>query len=396
MICSHCVREVPDGSSFCPRCGGPLSPAESAPQPAASEEIHALLDDGGGWEPAVTTKAIRSGRGWEQTGRFESATRTETKLPAYSMFSARGRLNRLKYWYFILFETIAVYIVYFGLLFHFNSISVFSIPLALVYLALLALIGVLRVFATIKRFHDIDEPGVNVLMMLIPFYNLYVGCKLLFKASVREDSEYGGMVKNHWYWQVPATLIVIPILYFTACFSLTGDSPVTAMLTGNMGTRQYYNEKYGVGITFPAGWIRTDIEGCTVAAKNWSGTQYIALEVASSDGAPSFDEFSDEDFDAFMSMLDDKESFANRFDLNEADISNLSISKTDISGRTFVQAGFRHRLMSADYRHIFIMGIYREKAIALQLMYPESAPGSALDIIMESVGSLVVEDPTGD
>ncbi len=38
--------------------------------------------------------------------------------------------------------------------------------------------------ATVKRLHDIGRPGSHYFLLLIPFYNLYLQCCLLFKKGV--------------------------------------------------------------------------------------------------------------------------------------------------------------------------------------------------------------------
>lgn len=401
MICSHCVREVPDGSSHCPRCGGALSPAESAPQPVAAAEIHALLDDGGGWEPAAPTKVIRSGRGWEQTGRFTSSMvreREERALPAYSVFSARGKLNRLKYFYVQLVSSVATTIAYIALIFILVSNPPMKAIFGLAAMLIFAMILTVQVFAAVRRFHDIDEPGIHFLFLFIPFYCYYVSLKLLFRNSTEGDTDYGETVNTHYYWQTPLTLLLLPVVFFTIGMGNMGDSKLSSALGRNLFVRQYYSEQYHVGITFPNGWIRTDSEGSLASAQPLIGSEIILLDVGQSE-LQSFDMLTREQIEQMGKVITDERTLAESLRKTDArfeDVSDAYSNVKDINGKVFIQIGFNAKYDGSNVRGILVLGSYGDRVIIVSMAMRPNVAGGNLDAMMDAADSLVVDSPPGD
>jgi uncharacterized membrane protein YhaH (DUF805 family) len=59
----------------------------------------------------------------------------------------------------------------------------------------LALFGLVVVIAddicvSVRRFHDLDRPGSDYWLLLIPFYNIYLGFVLLFKGGTDGPNQY--------------------------------------------------------------------------------------------------------------------------------------------------------------------------------------------------------------
>ena len=50
---------------------------------------------------------------------------------------------------------------------------------------------IINAFAAVKRFHDLDRPGTHYWLLLIPFYNIYLGLVLLFEKGTVGDNKYG-------------------------------------------------------------------------------------------------------------------------------------------------------------------------------------------------------------
>ena len=46
-------------------------------------------------------------------------------------------------------------------------------------------------FPIVKRFHDLDRPGKQYYLLLIPLYNLYLFLVLLFKKGTPGENQYG-------------------------------------------------------------------------------------------------------------------------------------------------------------------------------------------------------------
>lgn len=60
----------------------------------------------------------------------------------------------------------------------------------LVFILSLVFIICDSVCITVKRFHDLDKPGTHYWLLLIPIYNIYLECQLLFKRGVAGPNKY--------------------------------------------------------------------------------------------------------------------------------------------------------------------------------------------------------------
>lgn len=99
------------------------------------------------------------------------------------LFSWNGRIGRLKY--FGIYAAFTV--VYMILAFLATKSSALFVVLGLYYLVY----TYVSVITAIKRLHDLDRPGVHFLLLLIPFYNIYLGLVLLFKKGTEGSNTYG-------------------------------------------------------------------------------------------------------------------------------------------------------------------------------------------------------------
>lgn len=48
-----------------------------------------------------------------------------------------------------------------------------------------------QVCVAIRRLHDLERPGVHWLLLLIPFYNIYLGFVLLLQKGTEGPNRYG-------------------------------------------------------------------------------------------------------------------------------------------------------------------------------------------------------------
>lgn len=96
-----------------------------------------------------------------------------------------GRLNRLKYLFYVFFA---------------NAIALISAIIAkntdntLMIMAIVIfnlLIGAKYICATIQRLHDIERPGQHYLLLFIPIYNIYLNIVLLFKKGTDGANTFG-------------------------------------------------------------------------------------------------------------------------------------------------------------------------------------------------------------
>lgn len=221
MVCSNCVRKIPDGSQVCPRCGSAQYDTDK-PKASAERSAGEFGNLEGDWAGPAPARENESGdrRGWEQTGCFALAYSSNVpKKRSSSLFSPSGRLNRLKYLYFQIMAFLAIYLLYGGYLFARAGIAQVRLRLILeiIYYVLTIVLVVFMGNAASKRLHDIDRPGYHFFLLLIPFYNIYLSVRLLFAAPHGESSIYGEYAKNSWYWKAPAVLLPLTLIYFAFC-----------------------------------------------------------------------------------------------------------------------------------------------------------------------------------
>lgn len=100
-------------------------------------------------------------------------------------FTFKGRINRAKYIFvpFLIGILIAI----------FQAISINTESIALLLICILLNIAaiVLSICVTVQRLHDIERSGTHYWLLLIPIYNIYLGCLLLFKKGTDGSNEYG-------------------------------------------------------------------------------------------------------------------------------------------------------------------------------------------------------------
>lgn len=102
-----------------------------------------------------------------------------------NLFSARGRLNRARYFVYMIVINILVGIIN-GITMTTKSAGVLTIG-AIIILAL----SIVDILIVIKRLHDLDRPGIHVLLLLVPLYNIYLALVLLFKKGSEGPNRYG-------------------------------------------------------------------------------------------------------------------------------------------------------------------------------------------------------------
>ena len=53
------------------------------------------------------------------------------------------------------------------------------------------LANVVLAFVAVKRLHDLGRPGWHYWLLLVPFYNLYLGLVLLFQQGTPGSNRFG-------------------------------------------------------------------------------------------------------------------------------------------------------------------------------------------------------------
>ncbi|WPC76480.1 DUF805 domain-containing protein [Vibrio porteresiae] len=101
-------------------------------------------------------------------------------------FNFNGRARRKEYWMFGLFHAIALCVFFvLNVITNENSIIAF---LSLFYMLAMILPNIA---VTIRRFHDIDKSGWNILFSLIPFVGPFIMLYFMVLDSKDYTNQYG-------------------------------------------------------------------------------------------------------------------------------------------------------------------------------------------------------------
>lgn len=316
----------------------------------------------------------------------------------FTLFLPGGKLNRLKYFYVLAMYWIAYPLCTSGMTVmpsgYWGGWAVFAL------MAFLLLNAAILIISAIKRFHDLNEPGVNVLFLFVPFYNIYIGIKLLFFESVAGINSYGERDGNGHYWQAPLVMLLAPLLafggllwgalypsypasvgnrsaYSPGCLSTPYSAPTPAK------PNHYYNDTYQVSVDYPStffGGISLDF---LLSTSNIRGSQVFTLECREHDSL-SFSEYTEYDFTQLKDAYRDKYEFADMMDFGSYEIASDEITANDryINGYRFLHFSFDHLIEGDIYWHHYIMANYDSKLIVIQIIVYSGDGSAALDKLL--------------
>jgi uncharacterized membrane protein YhaH (DUF805 family) len=105
------------------------------------------------------------------------------------LFSFEGRANRAWYFWHVLLDDLAI----FTLVATFIVLTVVTgSPLFILPAVGSAVAGSWAAIAvTVKRLHDLDRPTWHWWLLLVPFYNIYLGIVLLFQRGSWGQNRFG-------------------------------------------------------------------------------------------------------------------------------------------------------------------------------------------------------------
>jgi uncharacterized membrane protein YhaH (DUF805 family) len=108
---------------------------------------------------------------------------TRIKVGAEATLREGTRLGRLGF---------AIWVAIQSSLFGFISYAVSSDKNAIIALVLIVVVGTgACAIPVVKRLHDLERPGIQSLLLLVPLYNLYMLGVLLFQRGTRGKNRYG-------------------------------------------------------------------------------------------------------------------------------------------------------------------------------------------------------------
>jgi uncharacterized membrane protein YhaH (DUF805 family) len=107
------------------------------------------------------------------------------------LFSMQGRYNRAKYfWTSIAIGFVANVLAYLlGIIVGSSGGDTSTAQALSLFISLPT--AVIVAFQVVKRLHDLDRPGSHYWLLLIPFYNIYLGLVILFQKGTVGDNQYG-------------------------------------------------------------------------------------------------------------------------------------------------------------------------------------------------------------
>lgn len=184
MQCPKCAGELPESSRYCHHCHSLFKPVP--------DEAPSAADHSG--EADAPARALKS--------------------PGYTLFSPKGRVNRLKYLYSSLIAYLGQVLLFIGFTLYLANGE--NSWLSVVLVAIVPVLALAQIMAIVKRFHDMGKPGSRFLLLLIPLYNIYLSFVLLLQESEPGENGYGPTERNSWYWQVPLTMLAVPVLFLVA------------------------------------------------------------------------------------------------------------------------------------------------------------------------------------
>jgi len=130
----------------------------------------------------------------------EISPQNKNKKHINFLFSYDGRISKIQFWFSFLFYC---YLIFLLLFLDFNNFYTFNFkielikfeinnfPIFLFLLLLFLLYSLPFLFTIIKRFHDINRTGKSIILLIIPFVNVYYFFLLLFKGGDNSKNNYG-------------------------------------------------------------------------------------------------------------------------------------------------------------------------------------------------------------
>lgn len=105
------------------------------------------------------------------------------------VFSARGRANRSWYFWHIVLDDVLIITLAIALLLVGDAFGSGLVVFPLVGLIVAGFWAGTAI--TVKRLHDLGRSGWDWFLLLVPLYNVYLGCILLFKKGTDGPNAFG-------------------------------------------------------------------------------------------------------------------------------------------------------------------------------------------------------------
>jgi uncharacterized membrane protein YhaH (DUF805 family) len=110
----------------------------------------------------------------------------------WHLFSTRGRAPRSTYFMHTVFDGVVGVALFIAIGVMLDMLGQAAEPLLIMcWLGVFAVMGWSEIAVTVRRLHDLNRPGSHFVLLMIPFYNIYLQIVLLCRCGTIGDNQYG-------------------------------------------------------------------------------------------------------------------------------------------------------------------------------------------------------------
>ena len=108
-----------------------------------------------------------------------------------SIILPKGRQSRWAFFRKVLFLIFIQFVILIVFSWGYSPWGTTPIALYILLFLIIIFIQIFQIVLFVERFHDLDQSGWNVLLMLVPLYNIYLLLNLLFKEGTKGPNKFG-------------------------------------------------------------------------------------------------------------------------------------------------------------------------------------------------------------
>lgn len=109
----------------------------------------------------------------------------------FDLFTFDGRANRAWYFWHIVLDDVVLFSLVMVLAVLGSLLGSGALVLILPFLGVVLGVSWAAIAITVRRLHDLGRPGWHWWLLMIPFYNFYLGLVLLFQRGTTGPNRFG-------------------------------------------------------------------------------------------------------------------------------------------------------------------------------------------------------------